>query len=144
MRDTLYKLLILIFLSAPVGAAEEGHKAVTTAGGEAAGNLLQVTLGLAAVLGLIFAAAWAVKRYSVLPGGASGAIRVISVLPMGQREKVVLVQVGEKQLLLGVSPGRISTLHVLDEQIESARANPAATGAFPDRLRAALKERLTS
>jgi len=30
------------------------------------------------------------------------------------REKVVLLQVGKKQLLLGVTPGRIDTLHVLE------------------------------
>lgn len=143
MGSMLFRFLILISFSAPVWAAEEGRKALTGGDG-AAGNLLQVTLGLALVLGLIFVAAWAVKRYTVLPGGASGALRVVSVLPMGQREKVVLVQVGEKQLLLGVAPGRISTLHVLDENIETVKAGSATQGGFPDRFRAALKERLTS
>lgn len=145
MGSMLFRVLILISFSAPVWAAEEGRKALTNAGGDGAvGNLFQVTLGLALVLGLIFAAAWAVKRYTVLPGGVSGALRIVSVLPMGQREKVVLVQVGEKQLLLGVAPGRISTLHVLDENIETVKAGSAIQGGFPDRFRAALKERLTS
>ena len=46
-----------------------------------------------------------------------------------------LVQVGNKQLLLGVAPGRVSTLHVLDEPVTTQTTNnavtPAADGSTP-------------
>jgi flagellar protein FliO/FliZ len=46
----------------------------------------------------------------------SGAekMRVVGGLSLGIREKVILLQVGKKQLVLGVTPGRIDTLHVLE------------------------------
>jgi flagellar protein FliO/FliZ len=63
---------------------------------------------------------------------------------MGARERLVLVQVGSTQLLLGVAPGRISLLHQLDEPVEAtgSRANNGVerllTGSFSDKLAAAL------
>lgn len=144
MRNLAYKTFSLYLFCAPVWAAEQTQKAVAQVSGDAAGHLIQVTLGLVAVLGLIFGAAWFVKRYSVLPGAAGSAMRVVSVLPMGQREKLVLVQLGEQQLLLGVAPGRISTLHVLEEPLEALKADSVAAGSFSERFRAALKERMTS
>ncbi|MCK5189606.1 MAG: flagellar biosynthetic protein FliO, partial [Methylococcales bacterium] len=44
----------------------------------------------------------------------SGKMTVLGGLSLGMREKVILLQVGKKQLILGVTPGRIETLHVLE------------------------------
>ena len=82
-----------------------------------AANLLQLTLGLAVVLAAIVGSAWLLRRYGRLQSNMAGALRVIGGLSMGPRERVVLVQVGKQQLLLGVAPGRIQTLCVLDEPI---------------------------
>ncbi|WP_172600428.1 FliO/MopB family protein [Sulfurivermis fontis] len=60
-------------------------------------------------------------------------------VPVGQRERVVLIQVGNKQLLLGVAPGRVQTLHVLDEPI-NVTAVPSGGESFAERLTAALKK----
>jgi flagellar protein FliO/FliZ len=43
---------------------------------------------------------------------------VLADLPLGQKERAVLIRVGTKQILLGVAPGRVSTLHVLSEPVE--------------------------
>lgn len=81
------------------------------------GGIVQVTLGLLVVLMVIAGAAWFVRRFGHFTATAKGNLRVIGGLPMGSRERVVLLQVGEKQLLLGVAPGRIEILHVLDEPL---------------------------
>lgn len=133
---------MLFFVTCALANADEGRKAMGAAE-STGGSLLQVTVGLALVLLLIFAAAWFVRRFTVLPGVSSGAMRVLSVLPMGQREKLVLVQVGEEQLLLGVSPGRITTLHVLDKPIESVKPEVLNLDGFGDRFRSILKQRLS-
>lgn len=51
----------------------------------------------------------------VLPANGKDNMRVISALSVGTREKIVLVQVGEKQLLLGVAPGSINKILVLED-----------------------------
>lgn len=80
-------------------------------------GVLQVTLGLFVVLMVIAAAAWFARRFGHFNVTAKGNLRIIGGLHMGSRERVVLMQVGNQQLLLGVAPGRIQTLHVLDEPI---------------------------
>jgi len=55
-----------------------------------------------------------------------------------------LLQVGEQQLLLGVAPGRVQTLHVLEQPLEqptTARGAKRSTdGAFADRLRRVMQQ----
>jgi flagellar protein FliO/FliZ len=91
------------------------------------GSLGQVTLSLGLVLALIFAAAWIVRRMRGFGRPASGALDVLADLPLGQKERAVLVRVGKQQILLGVAPGRVSTLHVLTEPVELT-APPSASG----------------
>lgn len=107
------------------------------------GNLVEVTLGLLTVLGLIFAVAWIVKRYGSFNSTAGGNLKVVGGLSLGQKERVMLVQVGEKQILLGVAPGRVETLHVLDEPIV-IEENTSSTqqNSFSDKLQSALNQRL--
>ena len=108
---------------------------------EPMGNLLEVTLGLLAVLVLIFIVAWLAKRYGSFNSTAGGNLRVVGGLSLGQKERVMLVQVGEKQMLLGVSPGRVAMLHVLEEPL-NIELSASATESFSDRLQSALNQRL--
>jgi flagellar protein FliO/FliZ len=78
------------------------------------GNLTQMFLGLGLILALIAGAAWLLRRFTPFQG-AQGAIKVLGGLTLGTRERLVLVQVGEVQLLLGITPGGMQTLYVLNE-----------------------------
>ena len=89
------------------------------------GAIVQLLLGLAFVVGLIFVLAWVAKRNLTLPSN-QGQFKVVATLPMGYREKLVIVQVGSEQLLLGVSHGRISKLHTLEQPLTSEQANDSA------------------
>lgn len=80
-------------------------------------SIVQVVLSLAFVIVLIYAAAWYIRRMQLTTGGAGQSMRVISALSVGSRERVVLVQVGEEQLLLGVAPGRVNLLRQFDSPI---------------------------
>lgn len=79
----------------------------------AAGSLLQVFIGLVAVLLLIAATAWVAKRFGVTRGGASNVLNVISSASVGARERVVVVEVGESWLVVGVAPGSVNALMTL-------------------------------
>ena len=97
----------------------------------AAGGLAQVTLSLMLVLAAVFAAAWVVRRLRNFGRPGSGAINIIADVALGPKERAVLIQVGAQQLLVGVAPGRVNTLHVLAELV---RINDAQRGGGGDEL----------
>src|SRR5512139_3050988 len=75
-----------------------------------AGSMLTVLVSLALILGGFVAVAWFARRY--LPGmGAQGAVKVVGTTPVGTRERVVVVEVDDTWLLLGVGGGNVRLLH---------------------------------
>lgn len=101
-----------------------------------AGYLVQVVGSLLVVFLCLFAVVFLLKRMNRLGSSSGAALRVIASASLGQREKVVLLEAGEEQLLLGVAPGNVRMLHVLAQPVELADGdeNPAR---FADVLRAA-------
>ena len=69
------------------------------------GNYLQMFFGLFIVVGLIVGMAWFMRRMSNMSGMATGNLKVLGGVSVGQRERIVLVQAGDTQLLVGVAPG---------------------------------------
>jgi flagellar protein FliO/FliZ len=91
-----------------------------------AGGLLRVVVALIVVLAAVLAAAWLARRMRAFSGGGGGAnLEMLAQLPLGTRERVVLLRVGDCQVLIGVAPGSVRTLHVL--QAPSLPAADAAT-----------------
>lgn len=97
--------------------------------------LLQLGLGLVLVVGLILLLAWLVRRVNGVSAAGRG-VKVLAAIPLGQRERAVLIQVGEQQMLLGVAPGRVNLLVRFDEPVvDSAEVRGAA---FAGRLQQVL------
>ena len=121
-------------------AAEEATTRAASSAGDplAMGNLVQLTLGLLAVLLLLGGLAWLLRRSGRFTSSMHGALQVLGGVSMGTRERIVLLQVGRQQLLVGVAPGRIQTLHVLDEPIEMTQVATQARGGFAQALDLAL------
>jgi flagellar protein FliO/FliZ len=69
-------------------------------------------MGLVLVLGLILGGLWLLKRLSS-PGVGDGVLHVVAGIAVGPRERVVLVEIGDTWLVLGVAPGQVNTLHQL-------------------------------
>lgn len=106
------------------------------------GNYLQMFFGLFIVIALIVGMAWFMRRMSSMGGMAAGNLKVLGGISVGQRERVVLIQAGETQLLVGVAPGEIRTLHVMDEPISTTvETNSKASSGFAEKLHAAIKNR---
>lgn len=97
-----------------------------------AGGLTQTLAGLAIVLGLIFGAAWVLRRLNVGASPAGSAIRIIASQALGQRERVVLVEVAEQWLVVGVAPGSVSALATLPKG--TLATPPAPAPAFASLL----------
>ncbi len=77
-------------------------------------NMLNMVMGLVIVITLILGLAWAVRKYGRLPANNQIEMKVLGGLSLGTRERAVLVEIEGKRLLLGVAPGRVETLHVMD------------------------------
>jgi len=118
-------------------------QAATTPASVSTGGYLQMVVGLALVLGLVGAAAWLLKRLSALPGTGAGLIHVVGAAAVGQRERVVLVEVGETWLLLGVAPGQVRRLHTMPKAESAAPAsqNALADQGFSIWLRRVMEKR---
>lgn len=82
--------------------------------GISAGTMLQTGLGLLLVFGLLFLAAYLLRKFNPGHGfGRTGPLRIVGGLMIGSRERVVLLEVGDVWLVVGVSPSQIRTLHTM-------------------------------
>jgi len=103
-------------------------------------NIFQMVAGLLLVLMLVMVIAWMVRRVGGVSLTGGSALSVIGGMSMGARERIVLLQVGEEQILIGVSPGRIQKLHILDKPIEIKNKKTVSIN-FAEKLTEILKGR---
>lgn len=87
-----------------------------------AGAIGSAVLALLLVVGLILALAWLARRMPGAVASSNKSLRVVASLAVGQRERLMVVDVGGTQLLLGVGPGGTRTLHTLAEPLTVADA----------------------
>ncbi|MBL4782101.1 MAG: flagellar biosynthetic protein FliO [Porticoccaceae bacterium] len=80
---------------------------------DTSGYFLQLVSGLGLVLLSIAALAWLLKRINRLPNRDLKNLELVASLSVGQRERVVIVRAGSRELVLGVAPGHISRLSEL-------------------------------
>ncbi|MDP2266178.1 MAG: flagellar biosynthetic protein FliO [Thiobacillus sp.] len=106
-----------------------------------AGSLFQVFIGLVAVLLLIAGAAWLAKRLGVTQVGGSSLLRVVSSASVGTRERVVVVEVGESWLVVGVAPGSVNALMTLPKGEIPTPATSALAGSFASKLQQLIEKR---
>jgi flagellar biosynthetic protein FliO len=73
-----------------------------------------VFLGLAFVIALFLGSTFLFKRFGNGPMLGRGQLRVVDGLHLGNRERLVLVELKDKQILLAITPGRINKLDTID------------------------------
>ena len=95
-------------------------------------ELLRMLLSLAAVVAMIFVAAWVSRRLQ--RGGRPGSrrLRCVESLAVGSRERVLLIDADGKRLLVGVGQGGLRTLHVFDGAAPVEADEPAPLAAVPN------------
>ena len=77
-------------------------------------------LSLLIVLMVVVASAYILKKFQITSQGSTQRLKVISSLHVGTKERVVVVQVAEKQLVLGVTSHQITLLDTLDKALDIA------------------------
>ena len=106
--------LILSLFAMPLYAVENN----ATAG------LLQWLFSSLLVLGIIIALAWGLKKSRLVPQMGRPDFKVLFTLPVGYKEKLMIVQAGEQQLLLGVTAQQISFLTEINPPLAITASAP--------------------
>ncbi|MDH5601207.1 MAG: flagellar biosynthetic protein FliO [Gammaproteobacteria bacterium] len=140
---TIYLFLITQVSFATVAVETVNKKPIPSLTSEPVGlgNFMQMFFGLFIVVGLIVGMAWFMRRIGNMGGMNTGDLKVVGGVSVGQRERIVLVQAGDTQLLVGVGPGTIRTLHVMEEPIATKNPGTTASSGFAEKLHTAIKNR---
>jgi flagellar protein FliO/FliZ len=131
---SIIRPVVSVALSLPVLA----HAETTAVATETSSSVGQLLLGFSVVIALLFASLWVLKRLSSPRGQAAGLLRVVAGTAVGARERVVIVEVGETWLVLGVAPGQVSTLAEIPRSSLPSRPEQSETHDFAGWLRRAL------
>lgn len=103
-------------------------------------TLGKLAVALVFVLIVFWAFAKIMKKMQVGQGTAHNGLQVVGALSLGQRERVVVVQAGSEQILLGVTASQINTLHVLDKPLSTT--DGLEVSEFKQKLSAALQRQV--
>ena len=102
--------LLLLLLPAPAFAE--------TAASANVPRLSSWLLSSLMVIGLILVLGFLLKESKLATAMGGGQMRVIASLPVGYKEKLLVVKVGEQQLLVGVTPQQVNFLYRLEEPLD--------------------------
>lgn len=108
------------------------------------GSILQVIFSLLLVLAAVVLVAWILKRINLPQQGAGSLLKVIGGVAVGQRERIVLLEVNDTWLIVGVAPGQVSALHSMPKTalpITQGDSPPVADGKFQGWLKQMIEKR---
>ncbi|MYM68507.1 flagellar biosynthetic protein FliO [Pseudoduganella sp. FT55W] len=108
------------------------------------GGLLQTSIALLFVIGLMLGLAWLTKRFGPKNfGGGNSNVKLVGSLSVGTRERILVVEVGEQWIVVGASPGRMNALATMPRQESSEPVQPASVpGAnFADWIKQTIDKR---
>lgn len=91
------------------------------------GYLLKLIVALGSVLLVFFLLALLTKKFHRFGQPQHRDLSVVSSMSVGTRERLLVVQVGDAQLLLGVTPSRIDKLFVLETPLPGSARTTATT-----------------
>jgi flagellar protein FliO/FliZ len=91
-----------------------------------AGSGLQLLFGMVVVLGLLMGIAWWIKRFGPVRNSSGAAAKIIGGVSVGTRERVMVVEVGDQWIVIGVAPGSVNALTTMPRQAHLPESETAA------------------
>ncbi len=102
----------------PVNALENAHASYPPPTAFSAGSIVQIVLSLLMVLAAIVLVAWMLKRMNLTQKGNINGLKIITSVAVGQRERVVVLEIADTWLVVGIAPNQIRTLHTLPKSTD--------------------------
>ena len=111
-------LFIVLQFSLSIKAQEASSELKTISAQSPLESIFPMLVGLLAILIVIFGLAFLLKRFTHF-NPATGNIKVLETQRLGAKERLVIVEVQQQQLLLGVTSQNITQLVELKHPIET-------------------------
>jgi flagellar protein FliO/FliZ len=90
---------------------------------------LRLFVGLIVVIGAIMACGWLARRMGFAGRPQGARMRIVDSLNLGPRQRIVLVEVQDSWLVVGVTAGQMNVLHTLPADEADAPRAPDAPAA---------------
>ena len=123
---------VLLVTSLTAGAVEVVRPTFTPPPTVTSSSIVQIIFSLLLVLAAIVIVAWLLKRINVTQHKSGNLLKVLGGVAIGQRERIVLVEVNDTWLVVGVGPGQIRTLHTLEKQEAQKTENSSQGATHPE------------
>jgi flagellar protein FliO/FliZ len=143
----LYKIgayVLFLFLFCSVVNAEASASTPQTL--QNPSSILSIFLSLLLVVAIIFALAFIARRFNVTQAG-NGQLKVVASMAAGAKEKIMVVDVGGEQFLIGITAHNINQLGKLENPLQTASTTKSSgqttSLAFKDKLVKAMAETMT-
>ena len=130
--------ILSLLLAVPPLFADESAQQIPAVDPISSTYLVKIILGLTFILVLIFVLAWLMKKMQLTPHSGQQMIKVLSAVSVGTRDRIALVEVGDDQILVGLTPGRIQKLHTLSSPI-SLPDGPQHQNGFSGKFNSLMK-----
>ena len=103
-------------------------------------DVATMILSTLVVVAAIVALGWVYSRSKFAIAGNRDVINVVSSRALGTKERLLLIEVADQQLLVGMTASQVQTLHVFDKPVVDSSAADAASSSFAERLRSTVRE----
>jgi len=145
MLTKVFSLFALACLSSLSFAAEQADKTglaskTLSTPPVSTSALIETLLGLLLVLAIIAFLAWLLRKTGQFQASSNSQMHIVASLALGPRERAVLLQVGEEQILVGVTSQQIQKLHVLKEPINTDNKQ-SISSSFADKLQQMMQQK---
>ena len=103
------------------------------------GDVASLLISMLIVIAVILVLGWLYSRSRFIGGGSAEAIQIVASRALGTKERLMVVEVADQQLLVGMTANGVQTLHVFEKPVE-IKAPAEESSGFAGRLRSALQE----
>jgi flagellar protein FliO/FliZ len=107
----------------------------------AAANMIQVTLSLLLIVGLLFGFSYVVKKFGLgkMINSSQFPVKVIGAISIGSNQRLMVIEVGDEWIVLGITPQNMTTITSMPRQVAPA-ANEAGNLKFASWMHSALEK----
>ena len=102
-------------------------------------DFVNLGLSMMVIVATVIGVGWLYSRTKMAGQGAKDVINVVASRPLGAKERLLLIEIADRQLLVGMTASQVQTLHVFDEPVVS-KPDSHPNRVFAGRLRNALRE----